>query len=85
MAFAGPSVSFIICSLSFALWLIVFQSQIFALQDSPVGGILYYGGLINLAIGLFNLLPVFPSDGGRILRAFLSMRMHNHVKGPEAK
>jgi Zn-dependent protease len=84
MAFAGPSVSFIICSLSFALWLIVFQSQIFALQDSPVGGILYYGGLINLAIGLFNLLPVFPSDGGRILRAFLSMRMHNHVKGTKA-
>ena len=83
MAFAGPSVSFIICSLLFALWLIVFQSQVFALQDSPVGGILYYGGLINLAIGLFNLLPVFPSDGGRILRAFLSMRMHNHVKGYE--
>jgi Zn-dependent protease len=46
MAFAGPSVSFIICSLSFALWLIVFQSQIFALQDSPVGGYrIYFPGL----------------------------------------
>ena len=81
MAIAGPSVSFIISSLSFALWLIAFQSQILSLQDSPVSGILYYGGLINLAIGLFNLLPVFPSDGGRILRAFLSMRMDNHIKG----
>jgi len=49
-----------------------------------VSGILYYGGLINLVIGLFNLLPVFPSDGGRILRAFLSMRMHNHIKGTKA-
>lgn len=84
MAFAGPSVSFIISSLSFALWLIAFQSRIFALEDSPMGGILYYGGLINLAIGLFNLLPVFPSDGGRILRAFLSMYMHDHVKGTKA-
>lgn len=84
MAIAGPSVSFIISSLFFALWLIAFQSQILSLQDSPVSGILYYGGLINLAIGLFNLLPVFPSDGGRILRAFLSMRMHNHIKGTKA-
>ena len=84
MAIAGPSVSFIISSLSFALWLIAFQSQTLSLQDSPVSGILYYGGLINLAIGLFNLLPVFPSDGGRILRAFLSMRMHNHIKGTKA-
>jgi len=82
MAFAGPCISFIISSLSFSLWLILIRSHIFSLESSPLGGVLLYGGLINLGMGLFNLLPVFPSDGGRILRALLSKHNnHDHVRG----
>jgi Zn-dependent protease len=84
MAFAGPCVSFIISSFSFSLWLIVFQSHVISPAESPIAGLLFYGGLINLAIGLFNLLPIFPSDGGRILRALLSMHLHDHVRGTKA-
>lgn len=80
MAFAGPLISFIISGLSLILWFIFFQNRIFITQNFPIDGIFFYSGMINLVIGLFNLLPVFPCDGGRILRSFLSYYTHDHFK-----
>ena len=36
-----------------------------------VGGLLEYGALVNTILGALNLIPIFPSDGGRILRSVL--------------
>ena len=39
----------------------------------------YYAGLINLVLALFNLVPVPPLDGSRILMALLPTRLHPQI------
>ena len=59
MAFIGPVVSIVIGVLAYVLQLPLRGSQ------SPVEGILVYLAFTNILLGIFNLIPGFPLDGGR--------------------
>jgi Zn-dependent protease/CBS domain-containing protein len=65
MAFVGPLTSLVIGAVSFILGLLVGRHAPF------VAATLGYLGLANLLLGVFNLIPGFPLDGGRVLRSIL--------------
>lgn len=69
---AGPAVNFAIAAI---LWVVLPRDL--SVEGDPMT-FLRFGHLIlqwNLVMGCFNLLPAFPMDGGRILRAALATRM----------
>lgn len=67
MAIAGPIVSFLLALILYFLTRIGLQFG----WPIAVRGVTAYLALINLLLALFNLIPAFPLDGGRVFRALL--------------
>jgi Zn-dependent protease/CBS domain-containing protein len=90
IAIAGPLVNFVLAGL------MIFAHLAFGLGGNlgnPLAVLAGLGGIslasvfnylfiANLFLGVFNLIPAFPMDGGRILRALLAIRL-NYVRATD--
>lgn len=72
MAFAGPGTSGILAIVSLILY---YQSAAILGIENPLTILMSTLWIVNLTLMIFNLLPAFPMDGGRVLRAWLATRM----------
>lgn len=76
IALAGPLFSFTIGGILFFLWLVAQSANL----GVELSAIFRYGAYINLLVGAFNMMPAFPLDGGRVLRAGLWRKSNDILK-----
>src|SRR5215204_5053056 len=74
---AGPLVNVVLAPIFFGLGLLLgaeprIPSDLFTGIGS-VGQFFFYLGYLNVVLALFNLIPAFPLDGGRVLRVLLAL------------
>jgi len=75
IAVAGPAVNLGIAGVLYVVNLAMGSPTSMAEAMTPQGNLLTMLMWVNLALVVFNLLPAFPMDGGRVLRAALATQM----------
>ena len=77
VALAGPIMNFFVAFFSLLIIGLLEKAQVPLNSISNyVSSLLYYVALINIGLGLFNLIPIPPLDGSKVLFAILPARSY---------
>jgi len=82
VAIAGPLVNVAIAIVLIAVTPTHLSADHFAAMESPKVSMIDRLAEVNIFLAVFNMIPAFPMDGGRVLRALLAIRL-GHVRATE--
>jgi Zn-dependent protease len=83
VALAGPAMSAVLGVMAFAL-LFAVDRFVPGRAGTALGYLGTYVALANAVLAAFNMIPAYPMDGGRVLRAFLWRRWHDRTAATNA-